>query len=442
MEFRLPRGMRDIEDEEYTKIERIRDSFNDTCKVFGFKKLIPSPIEMLSTLEAKSGPGIKDEIYNFKDKKERELGLRFDLTVGTTRYVAGKKDLRRPFRVGTFGDMFRYDEPQKGRYRWFHQWNAEIYYTTGQDDSINYVLELLEFSTFLFNNIGIEKFKIRLGHRKIAETFVNGLLFGELKIPNEKKQQDEVRSVLRLLDKIEKKTKKQILDEAVEIGLERNKAEILIRFGNIKSKDRKEIEEKYISLLIELNLIVNEVSVMPILDYFKGINNIKNIEFDLGLVRGIDYYDGYVFEIVDINNKEIGSIAGGGEYSSLIESFSGPDNLSAVGIAGGVERMMVLIENDKDEKDKLISVIALSGNETEKLINLLRNNNIPTTYRKVHENDIKKGLKFASVNNANIVIIIGEKELSGGKFRVKDMKTGKEELVKKENIINFIKELI
>mgnify|MGYP000159132433 CR=1 FL=1 len=78
----------------------------------------------------------------------------------------------------------------------------------------------------------------------------------------------------------------------------------------------------------------------------------------------------------------------------------------------------------------------------KKLINLLRNNNIPTTYRKVHENDIKKGLKFASVNNANIVIIIGEKELSDGKFRVKGMKTGKEELVKKENIVNFIKELI
>ena len=127
--------MRDIEEDEYAKIEKVRIAFNDTCKIFGFKRFMPSPIEMLATLEAKSGPGIKEEIYHFKDKKQRDLGLRFDLTVGVTRYITGKKDLRRPFRVGTFGDMFRYDEPQKGRYRWFHQWNAEIYSTSNDNPS-------------------------------------------------------------------------------------------------------------------------------------------------------------------------------------------------------------------------------------------------------------------------------------------------------------------
>ena len=155
--------MRDIEDKEYIRIEKIRSAFNETCKLFGFKMFMPSPIEMLETLEVKSGSGIKDEIYHFKDKKERNLGLRFDLTVGTTRHIAGKKDLRRPFRVGTFGDMFRYDEPQKGRYRWFHQWNAEIYHTSGESEE--WVIELLNFTTSLLNKIGINNFidKVKIG---------------------------------------------------------------------------------------------------------------------------------------------------------------------------------------------------------------------------------------------------------------------------------------
>nr|AIE92010.1 histidyl-tRNA synthetase (HARS, hisS) [uncultured marine thaumarchaeote AD1000_19_G07] len=203
MSFRLPRGMRDIEEEEYTRIEKVRSAFNDTCEIFGFKRLMPSPIEMLSTLEAKSGPGIKDEIYHFKDKKDRDLGLRFDLTVGITRHITGKKDLRRPHRVGTFGDMFRYDEPQKGRYRWFHQWNAEIYYTV-QDNPRDHVFELFKFTISLFNKIGIDNFKIKVGHREIAESFVNLLIYEKLEKPNEDNQQD-VTTILRLLDKIEKK---------------------------------------------------------------------------------------------------------------------------------------------------------------------------------------------------------------------------------------------
>ena len=169
---------------------------------------------------------------------------------------------------------------------------------------------------------------------------------------------------------------------------------------------------------------------------------IKNIEFDLGLVRGMDYYDGYVFEVVDLNNKEIGSIAGGGEYTRLIKSFDGPDNLSAIGIAGGIERTMELIDENIESDNNLISVISLVKEGSEDLISTLRKNNIPTTYRQLNQEDIKKGLKFAGANNVNIVIIIGENELADGKYRVKDMKTGKEELVKKESVVDFIKELI
>ena len=443
MSFRLPRGMRDIEEEEYTRIEKVRSAFNDTCEIFGFKRLMPSPIEMLSTLEAKSGPGIKDEIYHFKDKKDRDLGLRFDLTVGITRHITGKKDLRRPHRVGTFGDMFRYDEPQKGRYRWFHQWNAEIYYTV-QDNPRDHVFELFKFTISLFNKIGIKNFKIRVGHREIAESFVNLLIYEKLEKPNENNQQDVI-TILRLLDKIEKKDSKQIIDEAIELGMDTKKAEILLEFGRIKSNNLNVLKEKYFSILEKLSITEKDLEDIEnmIQDYFNLFElNIKNIEFDLGLVRGMDYYDGYVFEIIDLNNKEIGSIAGGGEYSRLIKSFEGPMNLSAIGIAGGIERTIENVNSKEKTSKNLISVISLVEGKAEKLISTLRENNIPTTYRQLNKEDIKKGLKFADANNVNIAIIIGEKELKDGKYRIKHMKTGKEELIEKETVINFIKELI
>tara|TARA_Y100000590_G_scaffold103424_1_gene117531 strand:+ start:12989 stop:14296 length:1308 start_codon:yes stop_codon:yes gene_type:complete len=435
--------MRDIEEEEYAKIEKVRKAFNDTCEKFGFKRIMPSPIEMLSTLEVKSGPGIKDEIYHFKDKKDRDLGLRFDLTVGITRYITGKKDLRRPYRVGTFGDMFRYDEPQKGRYRWFHQWNAEIYYTI-QDNPRNHVFELFKFTISLFNKIGIDNFKIKIGHREIAESFVNLLMYEKLEKPNKDNQQDVI-TILRLLDKIEKKDSKQIIDEAIKLGIDIKKAEILLEFGRIKSNDLNLLKDKYFSVLKKLSITESDLVRIEniIQNYFILFeSNIKNIEFDLGLVRGMDYYDGYVFEIVDLNNKEIGSIAGGGEYSQLIRSFEGPTNLSAIGIAGGIERTIETINIKQETQKMLVSVISLVDEEAEKLISELRDNDIATTYRQLNKEDIKKGLKFADANNVNIVIIIGEKELKDGKYRIKHMKTGKEELIEKETVVNFIKELI
>ena len=123
----LPRGMKDFDSNEMTKIEFVRQKFLETAEIFGFKLMEPSPIELLSVLEAKSGPSIKDEIYQFKDKGDREVALRFDFTVGLTRYTASQKTLKLPARFSSFGGVWRYDEPQKGRYRFFHQWNIETF---------------------------------------------------------------------------------------------------------------------------------------------------------------------------------------------------------------------------------------------------------------------------------------------------------------------------
>ena len=107
----LPRGMKDFDMEETIKIEFVHQKFLETAEAFGFNLMEPSPIELLSVLEAKSGPAIRDEIYQFKDKGDREVALRFDFTVGLTRYVASQKNLKLPAKLSSFGGVWRYDEP-------------------------------------------------------------------------------------------------------------------------------------------------------------------------------------------------------------------------------------------------------------------------------------------------------------------------------------------
>ena len=111
----LPRGMKDFENDEFSKIEFVREKFLETSEIFGFKLMEPSPIELLSTLEIKSGESIKDDIYFFKDKGEREVALRFDFTVGIARFAVSQKSMKLPSKISAFGGVWRYDEPQKGR---------------------------------------------------------------------------------------------------------------------------------------------------------------------------------------------------------------------------------------------------------------------------------------------------------------------------------------
>ena len=165
----LPRGMKDFEPEELAKIEHVRQKFQETAQLFGFKQMDPSPIELLETLEVKGGPAIKDEIYFFKDKHDREIALRFDFTVGLTRYVISQKSLRMPAKISAFGGVWRYDEPQRGRYRYFHQWNVEIY----GKQSIESEAEIIEFTSRLFDSLKMQNISLDINHRALVQSYIS-----------------------------------------------------------------------------------------------------------------------------------------------------------------------------------------------------------------------------------------------------------------------------
>ena len=195
----LPRGMKDFDTNEMIKIDFVRQKFLETAKVFGFDLMEPSPIELLSILEAKSGPAIRDEIYQFKDKGDREVALRFDFTVGLTRYVASQKNLKLPAKLSSFGGVWRYDEPQKGRYRFFHQWNIETFGNL----NVEHDAELVEFTSRFFDNLQLQNISIDINHRKLVESYINHIF--------ESNDTTLLHDIFRAVDKIQKKSKDEIL---------------------------------------------------------------------------------------------------------------------------------------------------------------------------------------------------------------------------------------
>ena len=319
----LPRGMKDFDSNEMTKIEFVRQKFLETAEIFGFKLMEPSAMELLSVLEAKSGPSIKDEIYHFKDKGDREVALRFDFTVGLTRYVASQKTLKLPARFSSFGGVWRYDEPQKGRYRFFHQWNIETFGNLNLD----YDAEIIEFTSRFFDNLALQNIVIDINHRKLVESYIIQVL--------ESNETSSLADMFRAVDKIQKKSKNEILQEYKQKGYSSEKLEKILEFSSIKGTPL-EIQQNF-----DTSGLDGWDELCTLYDSLKNIG-IDNIRINFGIVRGLDYYSGIVFEAYD-STSDLGALVGGGRYDSLPNAF-GRNDLGATGVAGGIERIILRLD--------------------------------------------------------------------------------------------------
>ena len=393
MKFLLPRGMRDLEPEEFENINLIRNAFIESAKIFNFTIMEPSPLELLSTLESKSGPGITKEIYNFTDKGNREVALRFDITIGLTRYFATRRDLKIPAKIASFGGVWRYDEPQAGRYRFFHQWDIEIYGPTSTEADT----EIIEFTSVFLNKLGLRNIVIEINSRSLLEEYIKKIL----KIS----KNDSIFEIYRAIDKIPKKGKLQVLKEYEDrIG-----REILLKImefaDNRGSFDQidKVIRPFGLSAWDEIEKITNSLKN-------KGV---INVQINLGIVRGLDYYSGIVFEAVDTNNN-FGSIVGGGRYNNLTEVF-GRKDAGATGAAGGVERMIMAMKHQNimrhlvNIERKYINFIIYDSVDlfgyAEHLASVLRRKNIPIEYDLLKRSFSKQIVEAENKKSKNIIIL-------------------------------------
>lgn len=415
--------MKDFESNEQLKIEHIRQTFLDTCKIFGFNFMDPSPIELVSVIEAKSGPTIRDEIYFFKDKGEREVALRFDFTIGLTRYVVSQKSLKLPAKIAAFGGVWRYDEPQKGRYRYFHQWDLEIY----GKPSLESDAEIIEFTSKFFSKLNLKNIIIDISHRKLVEAVVAKVF--------ESNDSQLIGDIFRAIDKIQKKKKDEILQEYQQKGYSKEKLEKILEFSKIKGLPQ-EVEKAF------------EVSGMDawveLRELFSTLKNrgVENIRVNFGIVRGLDYYSGVVFEAFD-SSSDVGALVGGGRYDSLPKAF-GRDDLGATGVAGGVERIILSLESQglqNMDSNPQISVLFVNEEMLKPAINItskLRNIGMHTEIDLIGRS-FKKQMENAS--NSKFVVIVAPKEYSTNQVVVKNMSDGKETLALVDSLFSDAKSL-
>ncbi len=408
--------MRDFESDEQSKIEHIRDEFRRLSSLYGFSFMDPSPVELLSVLEAKSGSAVRDEIYHFIDKGGREVALRFDFTVGLTRYITSQRSARLPAKISSFGGVFRYDEPQKGRYRYFHQWDVEVYGKPGLESES----EIIELTSRLFDSLNLSNITIDISHRNLVESYINRVFASS--------EERLVGDILRAVDKTQKKPRSEILKEFKAKGYDESKLEKILEFSQLRGTIH-EIESQF------------EVSELESWDYLKSLfeslqgRGVSNMRINFGIVRGLDYYSGVVFEVFD-ENSSLGALAGGGRYDSLTGAF-GREDLGATGVAGGVERIILTMdEQDAWPRTRREMVSVLYVNEEMQRVAMgvassLRLRNIATDIDLAGK-PLRKQMEMAS--DSKYAVIIAPKELGSGMAVLRNMEDGTETRVELEKI--------
>lgn len=419
MKIELPRGMRDIEFEESKYIELMRQKFIDAAQRFNFNFMEPSPLELLSTLEAKSGPSISNETYSFTDKGGRMIGLRFDLTVGLSRFVSQRRELKMPTKLASFGGVWRYDEPQFGRYRYFHQWDVEIFGSfSNEADS-----EIIEFVYKFLENLGLE-IVVEINHRQIIERFLREKL-GISAIST-------IGEMLRAVDKLSKRKPQQIYEE-YEGKLNLSKLRQLIEFSNFRGKPED---------CPEINILETFEGWKSTLEIFDSLKSrgVKNVQLNLGVVRGLDYYSGLVFEVFDPSTA-IGALVGGGRYDKLTEIF-GRKDIGTTGAAGGVERILSAMRNHNLMKLKskpLIYVVYSSENVKNyaiRIVSDLRTSGYTTDYD-FQGRRIDKQINEAISRRASAIIVVDQDEIENQIVTIRNSKGE----TSKHKITDLIKEM-
>lgn len=417
MKLDLPRGMRDLQYEELRNISFIRDKFVETAEIFDFNQIEPSTLELLSTLEAKSGPSIIQETYSFSDKGGRDIALRFDLTIGLSRFVSMRRDLKLPAKLSSFGGVWRYDEPQLGRYRYFHQWDVEIF---GSPD-VDADAEVIDFVSSFLSKLKID-FVILINHRSILEEYLSKYLGIT--------DNSVISEMMRAIDKLSKKSSDQIINEYAG-KLDSIKLQEFIKFVSVTDRPDKILSN---DKLMEFKSSGN---LQELIDSLKS-RRVKNTMVDLRIVRGLDYYSGIVFEAKELSSQ-VGSLVGGGRYDKLTEAF-GRKDLFATGAAGGVERILSAIK-DKSTKilKKPLIYVAYDSKKEKKhaleVVSILRDLGYSTNYD-INGRTISKQFHEASLKNALAIIIVSLDEFKKG---IVTIKTGLKE--QKQSITEIAKYL-
>ena len=423
MELQIPKGTRDVSPEEKIVKDRIVNTLKEVFELYGYAPLDTPILERFDILASKyaGGSEILKETFRLKDQGNRELGLRYDLTVPMCRYIAMNPTIKMPFKRYQIGEVFRDGPVATARYRQFTQCDADVVGSSSMATDAEIVA--IVYAAFKKLNLDVA---VNINNRKLLNDILEycGI------------QKDRQEPVILSIDKLEK------------FGIEAVKNEL---------KGQK-IDDKKITTILDLIKIkgTNGEKISQLKKFLKSSEGLKEIEellsyasslgldanFDVSMARGLAYYTGTVFEGLLKSSSVKSSVCGGGRYDNMIGDFLGKGNYPAVGISFGVDRIYDALAEKQETKQKTSTKVYIipikTLNESIKIAQQLREAGINTDIDSMGKGP-SKNLEYANSLGIPYVAFVGRKELEENKIKLRDMKTGEEEMLSPSDVVKKIK---
>ncbi|NJE62531.1 histidine--tRNA ligase [Thermococcus sp. 21S7] len=435
MKVRLEKvkGTRDLLPEEMARRRWVFERIRGVFERYNFHEVLTPTFEYTALFQLRSGEEVVEQLYAFDDKGGRNISLRPDMTSSVARlYVNSFQNAAKPIKWYYIANMFRYEEPQSGRYREFWQAGVELL----GSDKVEADAEVIALFVESYLSTGLEDFTVNIGDRVLLDEFAKMLGV-----------EDDI-GLMRLIDKKDKMSREDFIAALGDFGLDEKGIEKVLSLIEIRGKP-DEVLPKAEELFTSEKAKAEIKRLYELVDLLDAYGVKEKLLIDLGIARGFDYYTSVVFEAVAPNDLGIGSIGGGGRYDNLIEVFGGKPT-PATGFAIGIERLIPILEwKGLVPEPKLrpdVYVIPI-GKERElkmaaiEITSSLRKAGITADYE-LTGRKLRKALDYAGKLGVPYVVLVGKRDLAEGRVTIRDMESGEQRAVEKKKVVEVLSELL
>jgi histidyl-tRNA synthetase len=425
--FKTVRGMRDFLPRDAEKLRYVEHISRKLAALYGYEEILTPVVEFYDLLAAKSGEEIRQRMYVFTDLGGRKVALRPEFTASVARLVATKlRNAPKPLKLFSVGSLYRYDEPQYGRYREFWQANYELMGSNQPEADA----EILAITNHLLKELNLRNYYLKIGHMGI----LRGILSQEGIVEEQQNQ------IMQLLDK---KRWEEALTQIKQLGASQECVKVLKKLFETRGKaafvilkKAKKIVQKY-----ERGITAIE-NLEQILTLAATSENKFEMLLELGFARGLEYYTGLIFEAY-VPELDI-ALSGGGRYDKLIELFGG-EPTPAVGVAQGIDRIVLAMKKQKTKfeipKEKSVVVIPVNENIKAKAFevsSMLREAGIAAELE-VMGRTVSRALSDADRRKVAYAVLVGPEELKEKKVVLRNLATRRQKTVEISELIETIK---
>jgi histidyl-tRNA synthetase len=426
-EFKTVRGMRDFPPEETRMMKYVENKARNVAESFGYQEIMTPLVESYELLATKAGEEVRLRMFAFKDLGGRMVALRPEFTPSIARVVATTlRNEPRPLRLFCVGSLYRYDEPQKGRYREFWQSNFELI-GSGRPEAD---AEVLMATSSLMDKVGLKDCVFKIAHVGV----LRGVLIDE---GLDDKAQN---AVLQLMDKKQYDDSLRLVKDS---GASEKCLTVLRNLVELRGEDVCQTVEKMKNFVEGYEKAVAAVeNLNEILRLVLESGCKISMRVEAGFARGLEYYTGLIFEVY-VPELDV-ALSGGGRYDKLVELFGG-EPAPAVGVANGVDRIMLAMQGQKvtlkETVEKKVMVIYV-GDETKaealRISRILKGARTAVEFE-VMGRKMSKALEDADRRKIDYAVIVGKKELEEGKVVLKDLKRREQTTIRIEELPEILK---